>query len=312
MVVQCRQNGRQKRLLEQISCEQLFLQDVPHRFGRFIMTISRVSWAILKKKKHHCGCTKWRHFHHAHQHRCVFWYIHLALYSGRILDIARCLLRFDGGALTASSTRRNAFTAAFQRVVRNRCFSYQVFLSHSVRTKTNEANSVGRIRRVRHGLNDHEQRVTNGDAIRGGTGGDCACARARSRARVRRCVSLFLEWHESHVGGPRCAPHQDDGGGRRRVTEEMLRTGRAGGRSSERRREIITRPQWRSGVGGTRVTTRTHTDSRARHAAAAANTYGVNTQCCYDNNLGQYHHDEISTISQDNIILLSSLITEKW
>lgn len=48
MVIQCRENGGQKRLLEQISGEQLSLQNVSHRFGRFIMIIGRVLRIILK------------------------------------------------------------------------------------------------------------------------------------------------------------------------------------------------------------------------------------------------------------------------
>lgn len=48
MIIQRRENGGQKRLLEQISGEQLPLQNVSHRFGRFIMIIGRVLRVILK------------------------------------------------------------------------------------------------------------------------------------------------------------------------------------------------------------------------------------------------------------------------
>lgn len=48
MIIQRSENGGQKGLLEQIGGEQLSFQNVPHRFGRFIMITDRVLRVILK------------------------------------------------------------------------------------------------------------------------------------------------------------------------------------------------------------------------------------------------------------------------
>jgi len=48
MIIQSGENGGQKCLLEQIGREQLPFQNVPHRFGRFIMIIGRVLRVILR------------------------------------------------------------------------------------------------------------------------------------------------------------------------------------------------------------------------------------------------------------------------
>lgn len=51
VVVQRRQNGGQKRLLEQVGGQHLFVQRIVHRFGRFIVTtvIDRFVWIVLKR-----------------------------------------------------------------------------------------------------------------------------------------------------------------------------------------------------------------------------------------------------------------------
>lgn len=51
MVVQGRKDGGQERLLKQIGHHQLLFQNVPYRFGRFILIIGLILRVILKQTR---------------------------------------------------------------------------------------------------------------------------------------------------------------------------------------------------------------------------------------------------------------------